>query len=52
MEILNSIVSWVIKKRIHQIELFKKYPSEVQNDWLRKLLDQAKGTEFGKKYRF
>jgi len=52
MEILNSIVSWVIKKRIHQIELFKKYPSEVQNDWLRKLLDQAKVTEFGKKYRF
>jgi hypothetical protein len=52
MEILNSIVSWVIKKRIHQIELFKKYPAEVQSDWLRKLIDSGKGTEFGKKYRF
>lgn len=52
MEILNSIVSWVIKKRIHQIELFKSYPNEVQNEWLTRLLYTARNTEFGKKYGF
>ena len=24
--IINTITSWFLKKRIHQIELFKKYP--------------------------
>ncbi len=52
MEIVNSVVSWVIKKRIHQIELFKSYPVEVQNEWLNKLFFAARNTEFGKKYGF
>ncbi len=52
MAILNSIFGWIIKKRIHQIELFKKYPLEVQNEWLLKLTQSAKNTEWGKKYGF
>ena len=32
MEIINSIMSWVMKKRIHDIELFIKYPVEVQKE--------------------
>lgn len=52
MEIVNSIVSWVIKKRIHQIELFKSYPHEVQAEWLTALCYTARNTEFGKKYGF
>ena len=48
----NSIFSWYIKKRIHQIELFKKYPFEVQQETLFKLLKSAKDTEFGKLYDF
>lgn len=48
----NSIFSWIIKKRIHQIELFKQYPFEVQNDVLLSLLEKAKDTEFGKKFHF
>jgi len=48
----NSIFSWIIKKRIHQIELFKKYPFEVQNDVLLVLIDKAKDTEWGKKYGY
>ena len=31
MALFNSIMSWVMKKRIHQIELFMKYPLEVQH---------------------
>ena len=52
MAILNAVISWIIKKRIHQIELFIKYPHEVQNEWLKRLLNDAKDTEWGKKYDF
>lgn len=37
---------------MHQIELFMKYPQEVQDEWLRKLVKSARDTEFGKKYRY
>jgi hypothetical protein len=43
----NSIFSWLIKKRIHQIDLFKKYPLEVQNEVFNKLIASALYTEFG-----
>lgn len=52
MALINSVVSWVIKKRIHQIDLFMKYPSDVQTEWLKKLLNAAKDTEIGNKYDF
>lgn len=48
MTILNSIASWWMKKRMHQIELFMKYPHDVQHECLRKLLSSAKDTEWGK----
>ncbi|WP_339624853.1 GH3 auxin-responsive promoter family protein [uncultured Winogradskyella sp.] len=50
--IVNSIASWFLKKRIHQIELFLKYPNEVQNELLFSLLKIAKDTEIGKTYDF
>lgn len=52
MSILNSIASWLMKKRMHQIELFIKYPHDVQNEWLLKLVRDAHQTEFGKHYNF
>jgi len=52
MQILNSILTWVMKKRIHQIELFMKYPNEVQDEVLKKLIGYARDTEFGQKYSF
>lgn len=52
MSLFNSIVSWVMKKRIHQIGLFMKYPVEVQMEWFKKLVQQAQDTEFGKLYGF
>lgn len=48
----NSIFSWIIKKRIHQIELFKKYPVEVQNEVLMALLTAARETAWGKQYKY
>jgi hypothetical protein len=41
-----------MKKRIHQIDLFKKYPIEVQNELLSNLLQKASDTEWGRKYDF
>ncbi len=41
-----------MKKRIHQIELFMKYPFEVQKELLEGLVKYADNTEFGKKYGF
>jgi len=52
MKIYNSIVSWIIKKRIHHIELFINYPHEVQEELRQSLVDKAKNTEFGKTYGF
>jgi hypothetical protein len=52
MSLLNSIAAWWMKKRLHQIELFMKYPNEVQTEWLRKLLTSAKDTEWGKTYEY
>ena len=52
MPILNSIASWLMKKRMHQIELFMKYPHDVQDEWLNVLIASAKDTEFGKLHNF
>ncbi|WP_298541633.1 GH3 auxin-responsive promoter family protein [uncultured Aquimarina sp.] len=50
--LVNSIASWFLKKRFHQMELFLKYPNEVQLELLHVLLETAKNTEFGKTYDF
>ena len=40
--LVNSIISWFLKKRKHQIELFLKYPLDVQDELLFKLLKLQK----------
>jgi hypothetical protein len=50
--IVNSIISWFLKKRIHQIELFVKYPIDVQEELLYQLIFTAQNTEFGKQLDF
>lgn len=52
LSIINSFASWILKKRIHQIELFIKYPNEVQEELLLNLLRNAEHTVIGKKYNF
>lgn len=48
----NSIFAWMMKKRIHQIDLFRKYPNEVQNELLEAFIEQGAKTEYGKKHSF
>jgi hypothetical protein len=52
LPIINSIASWVLKQRIHQIELFLKYPNEVQEELLMNLLRTAENTVVGRHYDF
>lgn len=48
----NTVFGWVIKKRLHQMELFKQYPIEVQEEIRQKLIDEAALTAFGKEHKF
>jgi len=52
MALLNSIFTWIMQKRIHQIELFIKYPHDVQEEWFQNLISAAEATEWGKKYDY
>lgn len=49
---VNSIISWFLKKRKHQMELFIKYPMDVQDELLIRLVQFAQGTEFGNEHGF
>jgi hypothetical protein len=50
--LINSIASWVLKQRIHQIELFLKYPNEVQEELMMNLIRSSEETVVGQKYDF
>ena len=52
MTIIPSIVNWLNVKRINQIELFKKFPFETQQETLYRLLAKAASTEWGKKFNY
>ncbi|MDR0969689.1 MAG: GH3 auxin-responsive promoter family protein [Lentimicrobiaceae bacterium] len=52
MAIINTLASWFMKKRMHQIELFAKYPHEVQAEWFNKLIAEGEKTEWGEKYDY
>ena len=52
MTLINSVFTWFMKKRIHQIELFQKYPNEVQEEWFEQLIDVAANTEWGRQFKY
>ncbi len=52
LPIINSVATWFLKKRIHQIELFLKYPNEVQEELLLNLIRTAEHTVIGKQYGY
>lgn len=43
----NSIFAWAMKKRIHQIDLFRKYPDEVQKELFENLISKGARTVYG-----
>ena len=52
MAIFNSILTWAMKKRIHQMELFLQFPADVQRELLFALVNKSKNTEWGVKYGY
>ncbi len=52
MPLLNSLASWWMRKRMHQIELFMKYPHDVQEEWFLRLIASGKDTEWGRRYGY
>lgn len=49
---LNTVFSWFITKRTHQIDLFMKYPIEVQEELFYYLIEEAGATRFGFDHNF
>ena len=52
MPIFNSILSWLTVKRLQEINWYKLYPQEIQNEVLFQLIQEAENTEWGKTYNF
>lgn len=52
MSLINSLVGWLNTKRLHQIDLFRRFPMEVQEEMLLKLIEKGKQTKYGKQNGF
>jgi hypothetical protein len=52
LPLFNTVVSWFLKKRKHQMELLLKYPIDVQQELLMRLLNVARNTTVGKQYDY
>lgn len=52
MPILTSLINWLNYKRIHQIDLYSRYPYDIQKEVFFDLITKARDTEFGMLYRF
>ena len=52
MELLNTILTWIMKKRIDQITFFMDNPHDVQEETFKKLVNTARDTEWGQRYGY
>ncbi len=52
MPLITSLLNWVNEKRLYQMDLFKKYPFDVQRDVLFDLIKTAKNTTWGQTYQY
>lgn len=52
MTVLSPVIKSVLKKRIHKMETFMKYPIEVQKELFEGLITAARQTEWGLKYDY
>jgi hypothetical protein len=52
MSLFNSILSFPLARRLSDIELFKKYPADVQMEMFFYLIDKAQDTDWGQSHNF
>lgn len=48
----NSFLSWVMRKRIHQINFFRDNPNQAQDNVFQSLIENGKFTTFGAEHNF
>lgn len=52
MPLINSVIRWVTTRRSDEIQYYREYPLEIQNEMLFQLLQTAKDTEWGKAHKY
>lgn len=52
MPFIPAVIKWINTKRISQIDLFRKYPSESQQEVLSRLIARSRDTLWGKKHGY
>lgn len=52
MLLVHKIASWILKRRIQQIEHFVKYPEYTQETNFKSLIHKARDTEWGRTYGY
>ncbi len=52
MALISSVLGWFMKQRLHQIELFLKYPHDVQHEVFKRLITSAENTEWGQTHGY
>ena len=52
MGIINEVMKAYLAQRLKRIEQYMRQPEQSQERWLRKLLDAARDTEFGRRHGF
>ena len=49
---VNALFSFLIKKRLQQIELFRSHPHQAQLEVFHNLMRSARNTEWGRHYQY
>jgi hypothetical protein len=52
MPVISSVIKWLNTKRLHQIDLFKNHPVEIQQETLKRLLHDSRNTVWGKEHGY
>ena len=52
MPVIPSVIKWINTKRLSQIELFRKYPAETQQEVLLRLISMGRDTEWGRSHGY
>lgn len=52
MPFIPAVIKWINAKRLSQIDLFRRYPAETQQDVLVRLIEQSRDTTWGKEHGY
>lgn len=50
--LLNDILTWILKRRLKEIDFFRQNPVETQDRMFKSLIAEARDTEWGQKFNY